>query len=168
MPMKIFSRLILLLGMTILAVGQSADQIEKFSRDVTAAWESGEASAFESLYCFQGSTDEIRKMAATNWINRKKIKDAKLEIVEFVTLKAMQKRIATGGDEATQLKRLIEMAEENRVINGMEYRSNLKLAGVLIYRMTSNSNTAKHLSYSPVGMNDGALRFPSMRPVSNE
>jgi hypothetical protein len=135
--------------------------------NVVKAWDSGKDSDFESLYYLEGSPDEIRKMVSMGWKRTKQLKDPKLEIVEYIDLQEIKKRIASGAEHSEQLKRIVELSEQKRTLNKVEYESNLPLLGILIYKIESkpSEDHAFHngTSFHPVGLKDEKLFIPSMR-----
>jgi len=105
---KMLIQIILSLGITAFAVGQTTDQIEDLKIRVTKAWESGKKSDFQTLYDFDGTPDEIRELASKTWLNYKLIKDVELEIVEYVGIEEVKKRIAADSDNSEKLKRVVQ------------------------------------------------------------
>lgn len=169
---KVLIQMILSLGIAAFAVGQATDQIEDFKNKVTKAWESGKKADFETLYDFDGTPDEIRELATKKWLNYKLIKDVELEIIEYVAIEEVRKRIAASSDHSEKLKRVVQMAEEKRTMKDIEYIANIPLKGVLVYKIkssaTDDSLFSKGIVFSPVGIKDGKLLFTGMRPTNKE
>jgi hypothetical protein len=167
---KMLIQIILSLGITAFAVGQTTDQIEDFKIRVTKAWESGKKSDFQALYDFDETPDEIREMGTKKWLNYKLIKDVELEIVEYLAIEEVKKRIAADSDNSDKLKSLVQMAEEKRTMKNIEYIASIPLKGVLVYKIKGNASDthlfSKGIMFSPVGIKDEKLLFTGMRPTN--
>jgi hypothetical protein len=143
-------------------------QIESFSREIEAAWQSGSNDAFEKLYHKEGAEQTRIDTMVANWSQQKKnLPEATLTVKGFYDRAEMEKKSAAENRATGTFTMTLKTWDKPQAMNGHHYIPNLPVAGVFEIDIRGGKGGAVVRLIKAGLTKEGTLRFSLLRQSSD-